>query len=79
MKIKLGFSDSPLRHKIIPLVYPASSNYHTILYIMLHVYSLDCSCLTEVAPVVGQAGTEFTYTEGRRRSVPAVEHQTGLD
>lgn len=40
-KIRLGFSVSPLRHKIIPLVYPAPSNYHMILYIMLHVYSPD--------------------------------------
>lgn len=32
-----------------------------------------------MAPVVGQAGMEFTNTEGRERSVPAVEQQTGLD
>lgn len=75
-------SVSPLRHKIIPLVYPAPSNYHTILYIMLHVYSPDYSPHRkgrEVAAAEGQAGMEFTNTEGRGRSVPAVEQQTGLD
>lgn len=80
-KIRLGFSDSPLRHKLIPLACPASSNQpHDAVH---YILSLFPGLLTPwrgegSSACRGHAGVGCTHTEGRGRRVPSVGHQTGL-